>query len=164
MFAEWPISRVLPTLTWMCGRLLSVLLPVERESRTRGRSYQNTMRSPGRSFASIEALNAHLQWRMKAVSDLRAMELPDDQEPAPIRRFEEERQYLQPLKERSCCSVREEYRKASAKDLLTIDGLQHQLLPVYAKLPVRIVIADKELQVFHHQKLPIAFEKANGRC
>lgn len=116
----------------------------------------------GHEFDSIESLNFHLQWWMKAVSDLRVMDLPEDQEPVPINRFEEERKYLQSLRGRSYYSLREEYRTVSAKGLLTVDGQQYQLPPTYAKFHVRILITDKELQVFHHQKLLTTLEKANG--
>lgn len=116
----------------------------------------------GHEFSSIEDLNYHLQWWMKGVSDLRKMDLPDDQESVPIRRFEEERKYLQNLSGRSYYSLREKYRTVSAKGLLTVDGRHYQLPATYAKLPVRILITDKELQVFHRQKLLTTLEKADG--
>lgn len=116
----------------------------------------------GHEFESIEDLNVHLRWWMAEVADVRVMDLPEDQEPVPINRFEEEKKFLNNLTGRSYFSLREEFRTVNAKGLLTIDGLQYELPLVYAKYPVRVEISDKELKVFHHQKLLAVLKKTVG--
>lgn len=116
----------------------------------------------GYSFQSLEQVNEHLKKWLTEVADKRVMKhLDRGEEPVPIQRFELEKPALRELPTvPSFLTFREGLRTVSAKGLLTVDSCHYRLPKIWIGIEVRVLIGDKEIQVFSGTQPIATFDRA----